>query len=80
MATARDLYQDPDLLFAELSLPPDDPDWGEENQVSRSIVALPAGPVWQAHDGTEPSLFDQNHVVVHRPGTEYRRERFRDEG
>jgi AraC-like DNA-binding protein len=78
MATARELYVARDLLFAELSLPPDDPDWGDHNHVSRSIIALPAAPVWQAHDGSEPSLFDQNHVVFHRPGTEYRRERFRD--
>jgi AraC-like DNA-binding protein len=78
MATARELYVAPDLLFAELSLPPDDPDWGDHNHVSRSIIALPAAPVWQAHDGAEPSLFDQNQVVFHRPGTEYRRDRFRD--
>jgi AraC family transcriptional regulator len=78
MATARELFVGPDLLFAELSLDRDDPDWGDHNHVSRSIVALPAGPVWQAHDGSEPRLFAQNHVVFHRPGTQYRRERFRD--
>jgi AraC family transcriptional regulator len=80
MATATDLYEAPDLFFAELSVPPDDPAWGEDNQVTRPILALPATPVWQAHDGGEPQLFTQNNVVFHSPDSEYRRERFRDVG
>jgi AraC family transcriptional regulator len=80
MATAIDLFESPDLLFAELFCPPDDPDWGEDNQVTRSIIALPAAPVWQVHDGSDRRLFNQNDVVFHHPGSEYRRERFRDVG
>lgn len=78
MATA--LFEGPDLFFAELSCPPDDPDWGEDNVVLRTIVALPAAPVWQAHDGAERQLVNQNNVVLHHPGSEYRRDRFRDVG
>jgi AraC family transcriptional regulator len=80
MTTATSLFEAPDLLFAELSCPPDDPDWGEDNVVLRTIVALPAAPVWQAHDGAEPQLVNQNNVVLHHPGSEYRRERFRGVG
>lgn len=76
MATARALLEAPDLYFAELSCPPDDPAWGEENQVGRPIVALPAAPVWQVHDGGERRLFNQNDVVFHSAGSEYHRERF----
>jgi AraC-like DNA-binding protein len=78
MATATPLFASPDLFFAELSVPRDDPQWGEDNQIVRPIVALPAAPVWQRQDGAGRRLFNQNHVVFHRPGTEYRRERFRD--
>jgi AraC-like DNA-binding protein len=80
MATAIGLYEAPDLFFAELSCPPDDPDWGETNQVTRPIVALPVTPVWQSHDGADRLLVNQNDVVFHHPGSEYRRERFRDIG
>jgi AraC family transcriptional regulator len=80
MATATDLFESPDLFFAELSCPPDDPAWGEVNQVTRPIVALPATPVWQSHDGGDRQLVNQNNVVFHHPGSEYRRERFRDVG
>jgi AraC family transcriptional regulator len=80
MAVATRLFESPDLFFAELSCPPDDPEWGEDNQVTRSIIALPTTPVWQVHDGSERQLFNQNNVVFHYPGSEYRRERFRDLG
>jgi AraC family transcriptional regulator len=80
MAVAFDLFESPDLFFAELWCPPDDPEWGEENEVTRHIVALPSAPVWQSHDGAERQLFTQNNVVFHHPGTWYRRERFRDIG
>jgi AraC family transcriptional regulator len=80
MAFAFDLYESPDLFFAELWCPPDDLEWGEDNQVTRPILALPATPVWQAHDGAERQLFNQNNVIFHHPGSEYRRERFRDCG
>jgi AraC family transcriptional regulator len=80
MAIATVLYEGPDLLFAELDCPPDDPAWGEENLVTRPIVALPVTPVWQVHDGRERQLFNQNHVVHHGPGHEYHRERFGDLG
>jgi AraC-like DNA-binding protein len=80
MATAASLFEGPDLLFAELSCPPGDPDWGEDNQVARTIVALPGAPVWQSHDGAERRLFNQNDVVFHYPGSEYRREPFRGGG
>ena len=80
MATATDLFESSDLLFAELSCPPDDPEWGEENHMTRSVIALPAAPVWQVHDGAERQLFNQNNVVFHHVGSEYRRERFRDVG
>jgi AraC family transcriptional regulator len=80
MATDTVLLESPDLFFAELNCPPDDPDWGEDNVVMRTIVALPAAPVWQAHDGAERQLMNQNNVVLHHPGSEYRRERFRDVG
>ena len=69
-----------DLLFAQLFCPPDDPEWGEHNVLTRTIVALPAAPVWQEHDGAERQLFNQNDVILHYPGSEYRRERFRDVG
>jgi AraC family transcriptional regulator len=80
MPMAFDLYESPELFFAELWCAPDDPAWQEDNQVTHPIVALPASPVWQAHDGSEPQLFNQNNVVFHRAGSEYRRERFRDVG
>jgi AraC family transcriptional regulator len=80
MATAIELFESRDLFFAELFCPPDDPEWGEDNQVTRSIIALPTTPVWQVHDGSERQLFNQNNVVFHHPGSEYRRERFRDVG
>jgi AraC family transcriptional regulator len=80
MAVAFDLYEAPDLFFADLWCPPDDPQWGEDNQVTRSIIALPAAPVWQVHEGAARELFNQNNVVFHQPGSEYRRERFRDVG
>jgi AraC family transcriptional regulator len=80
MATAIALFESRDLFFAELSCPPDDPEWGEDNQVTRSIIALPTTPVWQVHDGSERQLFNQNDVVFHHPGSEYRRERFQDVG
>jgi AraC-like DNA-binding protein len=80
MATATTLFESPDLLFAELSCPPGDPDWGEDNQVASTIVALPRAPVWQLHDGAERRLFNQNDVVFHHPGSEYRREPFREGG
>jgi AraC family transcriptional regulator len=80
MATATGLFESPDLFFAELTCPPDDPDWGEDNQVIRPIVALPSTPVWQSHDGADRQLVNQNNVVFHHPGSEYRRERFRDVG
>jgi AraC-like DNA-binding protein len=80
MTTATALFQSPDLFFAELFCPPDDPEWGEDNVVMRTIVALPAAPVWQVHDGAERQLLNQNNVVLHHPGSEYRRERFRDVG
>jgi AraC-like DNA-binding protein len=76
MSTATALYEAPDLFFAELFCPPDDPDWGETNQVTRPIVALPITPVWQSHDGADRRLVNQNDVVFHHPGSEYRRERF----
>jgi AraC-like DNA-binding protein len=78
MAFDTVLYQGPDLLFAELHCPVEDPEWGEHNVVSGNIVALPAAPVWQAHDGHERELMSQNNVVFHHPGSEYHRERFRD--
>ena len=80
MASASELFWAPDLLFAEMSCHPDDPEWGEDNVMIRTIVALPASPVWQAHDGRERRLLTQNEVVLHHPGSEYRRERFRDVG
>ena len=80
MATAIELFESRDLFFGELFCSPDDPEWGEDNQVTRSIIALPAAPVWQVHDGSERQLFNQNNVVFHHPGSEYRRERFRDDG
>jgi AraC-like DNA-binding protein len=80
MAIATGLFESPDLFFAELSCPPDDPEWGEDNQVIRPIVALPATPVWQSNDGAARQLVNQNNVVYHHPGSEYRRERFRDVG
>jgi AraC-like DNA-binding protein len=80
MTMATTLFEGPDLLFAELFCPPDDPDWGEDNVVMRTIIALPAAPVWQTHDGAERQLLNQNHVVLHHPGSEYRRDRFQDVG
>jgi AraC family transcriptional regulator len=80
MPTAFDLYETPELFFAELWCPPDDPAWQEDNQVTHPIIALPATPVWQVHDGAERQLFNQNNVVFHQAGSEYRRERFRDVG
>jgi AraC-like DNA-binding protein len=80
MATAIELFESRDLFFAELFCPPGDPEWGEDNQVTRSIIGLPTTPVWQVHDGSERQLFNQNDVVFHHPGSEYRRERFRDVG
>lgn len=80
MVTARPLFAGPDLYFAELNAPRDDDEWGETNQVTRPIVALPAVPVWQAHDGAPPALMNPTHAVLHGPGTEYRRERFRGNG
>jgi AraC family transcriptional regulator len=80
MATATDLFESPDLYFAELVCPPDDPDWGEDNQVTHPILALPTTPVWQSHDGAERQLVNQNNVVFHSAGSEYRRESFQDLG
>lgn len=80
MVTDHVLLDAPDLLFAEMSCPPDDPEWGEDNIVMRTIVALPAAPVWQVQDGAERQLLNQNNVILHHPGSEYRRERFRDVG
>jgi AraC family transcriptional regulator len=80
MTTATALLDAPDLFFAELTCRPDDPEWGEENLVTRHIVALPSTPVWQYHDGAERQLLNQNNVVLHHAGSEYRRERFRDGG
>jgi AraC family transcriptional regulator len=80
MAYDRVLFWSPDVLFAQLFCPPDDPEWGEPNVLTRTIVALPAAPVWQEHDGAERQLFNQNDVILHYPGSEYRRERFRDVG
>jgi methylphosphotriester-DNA--protein-cysteine methyltransferase len=68
------------VYFAELICGPNDPEWGEENQVSRPIVAFPATPVWQVHDGAAPTLMNANHAVFHHPGSEYRRERFQGQG
>jgi AraC-like DNA-binding protein len=78
MATDTHLLEAPDLLFAELSCPAEDPEWGEDNVVMRTIVALPAAPVWQVPGGADRQLVNQNNVVLHHPGSEYRRERFRD--
>jgi AraC family transcriptional regulator len=80
MATATALLEVPDLSFAELWCPPDDPEWGEDNYLTRHIVALPSTPVWQSHDGAERRLFNQNHALFHHPGSEYRRERFQGVG
>jgi AraC family transcriptional regulator len=80
MAVARTLFHSSDLLFAELFCAPDDEEWGEENLVTHPIVALPSTPVWQAHDGTPPTLINANHAVFHHQGSEYRRERFRGQG
>ncbi len=80
MVTARDLFVGRDLYFAELTCLPEDSEWCETNQVTRPIVALPATPVWQAHDGAPPALMNPTHAVLHGPGTEYRRERFRGNG
>jgi AraC family transcriptional regulator len=80
MPIAFGLYETPELFFAELWCPPDDPAWQEDNQVTHPIIALPATPVWQVHDGAERQLFNQNNVVFHLAGSEYRRERFRDVG
>jgi AraC family transcriptional regulator len=80
MVVATELFTSPDLYFAELSCPPDDPEWGEDNLVTRHILALPAAPVWQRHGGGERQLLNQNHVIHHTPGSEYRRERFRGAG
>src|SRR5262245_14242021 len=80
MATATALLDAPDLFFAELTCRPDDPEWGEDNLVTRYIVALPSTPVWQVHDGGERQLLNQNNVVLHHAGSEYRREQFRDGG
>jgi AraC family transcriptional regulator len=80
MMIARTLFESSDLYFAELVCPPDDPAWGEENLVTRPIVALPATPVWQVHDGGPPTLANANHAVLHHPGSEYRRERFQGNG
>ena len=80
MAIARALFQSSDLYFAELLCAADDPEWGEDNLVTRPIVALPASPVWQAHDGAAPTLMNANHAVFHHAGSQYRRERFRGGG
>jgi AraC family transcriptional regulator len=80
MAVATTLFEGPDLYFAELWCPPEDPDWGEHNVTTHPILALPCAPVWQAHDGDERRLLNQNDVVLHSTGGEYRRERFDDAG
>jgi AraC family transcriptional regulator len=80
MAVARPLFESNDLYFAELVCGPDDPEWGEENLVTHPIVALPATPVWQAHEGGPPTLVNANHAVFHHAGSEYHRERFQGNG
>jgi AraC family transcriptional regulator len=80
MAVARALFESNDLYFAQLICAPDDPEWGEDNLVTHPIVALPATPVWQAHDGAPPTLLNANHAVFHHAGSEYRRERFQARG
>jgi AraC-like DNA-binding protein len=80
MATARALYCSSDMYFAELTCAPDDPEWGEENLVTHPIVALPATPVWQVHDGAPTTLVNANHAVFHHAGSEYHRDRFQDGG
>jgi AraC family transcriptional regulator len=80
MAIATPLFESSDLYFAELVCQPDDPEWGEENVVTHPIVALPATPVWQAHDGALRTLMNANHAVFHHAGSEYHRERFEGKG
>jgi AraC family transcriptional regulator len=80
MSTATVLFSGSDFLFAEMELYPDDSEWGEENEITRPIVALPAIPVWQSHDRRAPTLMTPNSVVLHHPGSEYSRSRFQGRG
>ena len=80
MAIARPLFRSPDLYFAELVCYPEDPEWGEENLISRPIVALPSTPVWQSHDGGPRTLMSPTHAVFHHPGSHYHRQRFLGKG